>query len=257
MPPIGETLREARMRRKLDIADVEERTKIRAKYLRALENEEWGLLPGPTFVKTFLRTYAEVVGLDPHLLVEEYRTQHEAQEEQPEIPPISATRARREPRRRQYRTPGPPRGPVLIAGIFVVVVAFLLVLGLTGGDEDGGGGDATEAARTETAPRRPVPEKPAPKPKPPPGVTVRIAPTVPTYACLDTGDGTDNVFEGILDQPRSFRNARELRINLGKRSVALRANGKTVRIEPSAEPYGLRVTRTGATEITEGPRPCA
>ena len=47
MPPIGETLREARMRQKLDIADVEERTKIRAKYLRALENEEWGLLPGP------------------------------------------------------------------------------------------------------------------------------------------------------------------------------------------------------------------
>ena len=71
MPPIGETLREARMRQRLDIADVEERTKIRAKYLRALENEEWGLLPGPTFVKTFLRTYAEVVGVDPYLLVEE------------------------------------------------------------------------------------------------------------------------------------------------------------------------------------------
>ena len=57
------------MRQGLDIADVEERTKIRAKYLRALENEEWGSLPGPTFVKTFLRTYAEVVGLDPHLPV--------------------------------------------------------------------------------------------------------------------------------------------------------------------------------------------
>ena len=39
-------------------------TKIRAKYLRALENEEWGLLPGPTFVKSFLRTYAEALGLD-------------------------------------------------------------------------------------------------------------------------------------------------------------------------------------------------
>src|SRR5918997_818607 len=77
MPPIGETLREARMRQRLDIADVEARTKIRAKYIRALENEEWGTLPGPTFVKTFLRTYAELVGLDPHVLVEEYRTNYE------------------------------------------------------------------------------------------------------------------------------------------------------------------------------------
>ena len=73
MPTIGETLREARMRQRLDIADVERQTKIRAKYLRALENEEFSMLPGPTFVKTFLRTYAELLGLDPHALVEQYR----------------------------------------------------------------------------------------------------------------------------------------------------------------------------------------
>ena len=64
------------MRQRLDIADVEMRTKIRAKYLRALENEEFGMLPGPTFVKTFLRTYAEMLGLDPHVLVEEYRAHY-------------------------------------------------------------------------------------------------------------------------------------------------------------------------------------
>ena len=64
MPEIGETLREARMRRRIDMTEVEAATKIRAKYLRALENEEWDLLPGPTFVKTFLRTYAEYLELD-------------------------------------------------------------------------------------------------------------------------------------------------------------------------------------------------
>ncbi|HEX2071467.1 MAG TPA: helix-turn-helix domain-containing protein, partial [Thermoleophilaceae bacterium] len=93
MPPIGETLREARMRQRLDIADVEERTKIRAKYLRALENEEWGLLPGPTFVKTFLRTYAEVVGVDPYLLVEEYRLTEE-RSDGPEFQPLAPMPAR-------------------------------------------------------------------------------------------------------------------------------------------------------------------
>ena len=77
MPEIGETLREARMRRRIDMTEVEAATKIRAKYLRALENEEWDLLPGPTFVKTFLRTYAEYLELDPRLLVEEYRQRYE------------------------------------------------------------------------------------------------------------------------------------------------------------------------------------
>ena len=77
MPEIGETLREARMRRRIDMTEVEAATKIRAKYLRALENEEWDLLPGPTFVKTFLRTYAEYLELDPRMLVEEYRQRYE------------------------------------------------------------------------------------------------------------------------------------------------------------------------------------
>ncbi len=65
------------MRRRIDMADVEAATKIRAKYLRALESEEWELLPGPTFVKTFLRTYAEYLELDARLLVEEYKQRFE------------------------------------------------------------------------------------------------------------------------------------------------------------------------------------
>src|ERR671915_1897969 len=77
MPEIGETLREARMRRRIDMTEVETATKIRGKYLRALENEEWELLPGPTFVKTFLRTYADYLGLDARNLVEEYRARYE------------------------------------------------------------------------------------------------------------------------------------------------------------------------------------
>ena len=61
MPEIGDTLRDARMRAHIDVSEIEAQTKIRAKYLRALENEEWGLLPGPTFVKSFLRTYAQAL----------------------------------------------------------------------------------------------------------------------------------------------------------------------------------------------------
>src|SRR5918992_6275478 len=103
MPEIGETLREARMRRRIDMTEVETATKIRGKYLRALENEEWELLPGPTFVKTFLRTYAEYLGLDARLLVEEYRQRYERTSTQ-DLTPFSAARATRgRPGRRRRR----------------------------------------------------------------------------------------------------------------------------------------------------------
>src|SRR3954454_6650309 len=105
MPEIGQTLREARMRARIDISELEAETKIRAKYLRALENEEWDLLPGPTYVKSFLRSYAESLGLDGRLLVEEYKLRHERLSEG-ELQPISP-RSTRERRRR--RTPGAAR----------------------------------------------------------------------------------------------------------------------------------------------------
>ena len=107
MPEIGETLRETRMRRRIDMTEVEAATKIRAKYLRALENEEWDLLPGPTFVKTFLRTYAEYLDLDPRLLVEEYRQRFERPTTQDLTPFGPGMGAQRRRRQRQRRPIGP------------------------------------------------------------------------------------------------------------------------------------------------------
>src|SRR5512145_1618566 len=106
MADIGSLLRETRIRIKIDITTVEDATKIRAKYLRALENEEWGLLPGPTYVKTFLRTYAQFLGLDPHLLVEEYSARFEEPEE---LEVAAFAPKRRLPERARRRRPRPPR----------------------------------------------------------------------------------------------------------------------------------------------------
>jgi len=257
MAPIGEKLREARMRHGLDIADVEERTKIRAKYLRALENEEWSLLPGHTFVKTFLRTYAEQVGLDPHLLVEEYRLSNEAEE--PDVQPIASTpAARRDPRtrdRRRAAPPGPPRRGALVALAAVALVAFLLVLGLFGEDEPTGENASDDATETETTPAKPPPvrrKRPAPS-----GVAMRVEPTLPTYACVDTGEDTDVVFEGTLEEAQTFRHSQRVRINLGKRSVELQVNGEPFEIPDSPDPFGLDATTDGAQEIVDGTRPCA
>jgi cytoskeleton protein RodZ len=251
MPTIGETLRDARMRQRLDIADVEARTKIRAKYLRALENEEFALLPGSTFVKTFLRTYAELLGLDPHRLVEEYRTNYEPDGEH-EIQPLGspAVAGQREPRR---GPPGPPNRLAVLAGAVGIVLVFLIVLGVTGDEEENGGNGV--AGRTETEKRNPRP-KPKPKPRPRPTlVTLRIAPAVPTYACLDKGPGTEIVFEGNLEEPRAFK-ARKLRVNLGKTSAILTVNGRRLRIEPSPNPVGYEFSPTGTKPIPPEQRPC-
>src|SRR6201986_2280486 len=82
MAEIGSTLREARMRAHIDISEVEVGTKIRAKYLRALENEEWDLLPGPVYVKSFLKTYGDFLGLDSRLLVDEFKRRYERPSDQ-------------------------------------------------------------------------------------------------------------------------------------------------------------------------------
>lgn len=60
------------MRQGIDITDVESETKIRAKFLRSLENEEWDLVGDDTLVRSFLRTYAEHLGLDPKGISESY-----------------------------------------------------------------------------------------------------------------------------------------------------------------------------------------
>src|SRR3989454_10527342 len=71
---IGSSLREARTRRQIGVAQVEQATKIRGKYLRALEEEQFDVLPAQTYVKGFLRTYAEYLGLDGQLYVDEYNS---------------------------------------------------------------------------------------------------------------------------------------------------------------------------------------
>lgn len=71
---IGNTLREARLRKGLDISACELATKIRPKYLRALEDEHFDLLPSPAYIRGFLRSYAEFLDLDGQLVIDEYES---------------------------------------------------------------------------------------------------------------------------------------------------------------------------------------
>jgi len=88
---IGGSLREARLKRNLTPADVQKAIRIRDRYLQALEEERWELLPGDAYVKGFLRTYADYLGLDGNLYVEEYNSRF-ARPDEPQLVPVRFAR---------------------------------------------------------------------------------------------------------------------------------------------------------------------
>lgn len=242
------------MRQKLDIGDVEERTKIRAKYLRALENEEFGLLPGPTAVRAFLRTYAQILGLDPHVLLEEYRVSYEPPDEI-EPQPLADTA----PPQSRRMPSGPPIGPpgrgVVAAGLLVALLVLLLILGLSSQDDKSSNGSKSgQASKKERKPRKRAVRKRPPAPK---GVAVSVAPVDATYVCVDKGAGTTVVFQGTISEPKSFKDPSKLRINLGKSSATVKLNGRRVPIERTANPVGFEFSPKGSKPLASGQRPCA
>jgi cytoskeleton protein RodZ len=116
---IGNSLREARLRQGYELPRVEADTKIRAKYLRALEEERFEVLPGETYVKGFLRTYSEYLGLDGQLYVDEFNSRFTREEE-----PLTPSRPRKQPAR--------PRAVesnfVIVALAGIIAVTILVVV---------------------------------------------------------------------------------------------------------------------------------
>jgi hypothetical protein len=134
---IGEALSAARARAGIELAGAEERTKIRARYLRALENESWDELPSHAYAKGYLRSYAELLGIDAEMLVDEYRRQVESAE-----PPAGPRRADRVLESGQHRPPpgapaaGPGRAMLIGLGALGTIAVMVGVGVLVDGEED-------------------------------------------------------------------------------------------------------------------------
>jgi len=241
MPEIGETLRETRMRRRIDMTEVEAATKIRAKYLRALENEEWDLLPGPTFVKTFLRTYAEYLDLDPRLLVEEYRQRFERPASQ-DLTPFRPNRGGR--RRRQRRPVGPYF--VLLFGIVGVLAALYLLGTLDRDPEDSEPNRVVTATPTATptaSPKKSTSSSAKRKRKAPTRVSLRLTASDRVYVCVVDAGGRQLVRGDFLEAGQStktFRSKR-FRLNLGNGAVRMTVGGKPYNAADIGRPVGYDV----------------
>jgi cytoskeleton protein RodZ len=251
MPEIGETLREARMRRRIDMAEVESATKIRAKYLRALESEEWELLPGPTFVKTFLRTYAEYLELDARLLVEEYKQRFERPAGL-DTTPLNLRRQRR--RRRVAPRLGP--GIVVVLGI-VILLGALYLLGVSGNNDDAP--EPPAAVNTATPQPKKAAKKKQRKAATTKPVSVSIVATGQVYVCMEDARGRPVVNKRTLEagqRTRTYR-SRSFKVTFGTAEARIRQNGKTYRVAESRDPVGYSL-RSGRKpqRITSGLAGC-
>jgi hypothetical protein len=119
---IGSSLREARLRQELDFPELEERTKIRPKYLRALEDERFDILPAPTYVRGFLRSYAEALGLDGQPFVDEYNSRFTVGEDDAPL------RARSAPPPRTRRDRGPRESRLAAVALVAIAITTALVI---------------------------------------------------------------------------------------------------------------------------------
>ena len=125
---IGYSLRAARERQGIGLPEAELATKIRAKYIRALEEEDFAALPADTYARGFLRTYAEYLGLDGEIYVDEYASRfHNAEwEDEPAVP-------RRRPRRTRRERTVERRAVILALAVIAGVAALTVGATMYGG----------------------------------------------------------------------------------------------------------------------------
>lgn len=242
------------MRARIDIGDVEAHTKIRARYLRAMENEEWELLPGPVYVKSFLRTYGDFLGLDSRLLIDEFKRRFERPSEH-ELPPVAPLG----PERERHR---PRRGIPPWAIIAVVLVAVVVALALIGSANNPPSNQAPTGLKGRPVHPRGGSQARRPAPAPPPRrlATLDLVPTGQVYVCLVDGTGRRLIPGRILaaGQRIPSQSAARMLLTLGNASVRMKVNGAPVKVRPSAASIGYELSPSGSTPLARSRQPrCA
>jgi cytoskeleton protein RodZ len=186
---IGSSLRAAREQRQLQLPQIERATRIRAKYLMALEEERFDVLPGTAYAKGFLRTYADFLGLDGARFVDEFNERF-APEELPEAaPPVRIQRPRR------------------LLGSWLVVIPLAVGVGLFIWRTAGDGGHTSTRQHAAVIPSVPHVRLPAPRShpraKPQQAQLVLAASRGPCWVAVRLGSASGRVlYEQTLEPGR-------------------------------------------------------
>lgn len=124
--PIGEILAEARNKLGKNIKEVEFETKIRAKFIGALERDDFDCLPGSVYARGFIKTYAVYLGLDPEPLIQQYKLLYEQQDNSDDMPSISPNLRVAKKKRSRWFKPAIALG--VVAAVFVGLITWGAVI---------------------------------------------------------------------------------------------------------------------------------
>jgi cytoskeletal protein RodZ len=222
---IGNSLREARLRQALEFVEVEQATKIRGKYLRALEDEQFDILPGQTYVKGFLRTYAEYLGLDGQLYVDEYNSRY--------IPGDEETPLRAQNKSTVGRNPRVESSVVLVALAAIGILTALVVVAWQFGSNtpETAVFDASSQPPAETRAKAPA-RRPARPAAPMARVTITGALGDSWVEVHQRSAAGRELYRGTLEAGATIRFAqRRMHVVMGRPgNLRLRVNGRVVEV---------------------------
>ena len=231
---IGNSLREARERRGVDFAQAETATKIRGKYLRALEDEQFEILPAQTYVRGFLRTYAEFLGLDGQLYVDEFNSRFvSGDDHEPRVRRSAAASKRQRRDRRSERN---------IVLVVIAVIAVLTVIVISAWKTSGGGGEPKSSATTSKPPATST----TPRVTPPLLTLTGIAGS--THVAVRRGTASGSVaYDGTIQKGEAAVGIRGRRLWVQidtPEALRIQVRGKVVHV-PGSQPRVIIVTATG------------
>jgi hypothetical protein len=239
---IGSSLREARVRRKTTLQQAEDDTKIRVKYIQAMENEDFDVMPSPAYVKGFLRTYSRYLGLDADVMLQEYRSRFEPDEEHEPFGGHSALGKPRAHRRRNTLA--------FVAVICLLILGLLYLLGRGYGTSGRHATTPIAATSPSTSPSQST--RPSPKPSRT-GLTVRVA-AVRGACWVEARKGTASgniLYMATLaqGQTRAFTGMTSLYLRLGVPAyITISVNGAPHRPAETAS-TSYQVTRKGVVKL--------
>ncbi len=251
---VGDILRQARNRRKVELSEVEAATRIRLRYLRAIEAEDWDVLPGGVYTRGFIRTYANFLGLDGDRLAEDYRGSVEGKaSDSAAVAPGAAP-----PHPSSGQKPSWDRRLGWLAGATGAVLIAAAVIALLPGSD--GGGVAKQPQQREHGQR--ADGKPEGQAQPAPhGVSLQLTASAEVWVCLLSAGGRPLVDGQILEagtQAGPFRSG-SFTVSFGNGEVSMMVDGSEADIPATSSPIGYSIGPAGTlTELSETERPtCA
>jgi cytoskeletal protein RodZ len=256
---VGQTLRKARTERGVELSEVERATKIRVKFLEAMEEDRWEELPAPVYARGFLDIYARYLGLDPQALLDQYREAVEGERREPIPKSVIKPGVLR-----QTRPGGPTRsikwGPVgkVVAGLLAIVIVGLVIVGSIGGSDNGGDNEKPKKAKGTKAAGPATPATTTTTSTTPAGeVSVELRATDTVWVCLVDDTGTPVVDSETLsaNEARGPFSGSRFEATFGNGSVEMTVDGEPAPVPAVAEPIGYRITPSGVRRLDPSAQP--